>query len=98
MQTQSTHKNFRAKGTKRLLTYLAYSVLFATPMPRPNLPNLGDSFLRPRNCVQVLSSKKNKMSLITRPEIAQLRLNKTAVVTRLYIPVYFSFLKCQQRV
>lgn len=34
MQTQVTHKNVRAKGTKRLLTYLAYSQRWPGP---PNL-------------------------------------------------------------
>lgn len=59
MQTQSTHKNFRAKGTKRLLTYLAYSVLFAT-LPRPNLPNLGDSLGRETACRCSQAKKQNK--------------------------------------
>lgn len=57
MQTQVTHKNFRAKGTKRLLTYLAYSQCWPGPI-EPG-PGLGDSLgSLSKNCVQVLFGKE----------------------------------------
>lgn len=57
MQTQVTHKNVRAKGTKRLLTYLAYSQHWPGPS---NLGLVwGDSLSAlSKNCVQVRFGKE----------------------------------------
>lgn len=84
MQTQSTHKNFRAKGTKRLLTHLAYSQHW------PGQPAQPGQFLSSILEKLRAGALKQKMFLITRPEIAQLRLNKTSFVTKAYCYILVS--------